>query len=67
MFCYLKTKANGFWANNFPFLMMTKHMELLQIIWKETLSEDSPKHMHISNVSHKQDASKIAYEYDIMN
>ena len=47
--------------------MMTKHMELLQIIWKETSSEDPPKHMYISNVSHKQDASNIAYAYDIMN
>ena len=31
----------------FPFLMMTKHMELLQILWEETSSESPPKHMHI--------------------
>jgi len=40
-----------------PFFMMTKY-----IIWKETLSEAPPKHMHIPNVSYKQDASTIAYE-----
>jgi len=30
-----------------PFLMMTKHMELLQIIWEETSSDAPPQHMHI--------------------
>ena len=39
-------------------------MELSQIIWKGTSSKAPPKHMHISNVLYKQDASTIAYEYD---
>ena len=30
-----------------PFLMMTKHMELFQILWGETSSEAPPKHMHV--------------------
>jgi len=30
-----------------PFLMMTKHIELLQILWEETSSEAPPNHIHI--------------------
>jgi len=45
-----------------PFLIMTKHMELLQIIWEGTSSEVSPKHMHILNVTYRQDASILAYK-----
>ena len=45
-----------------PFLMMTKHMELSQIIWEETSSEAPTKHKHISNVTYRQDASIITYE-----
>jgi len=35
-------------------------MELSQIIWEETSSEAPPKHMHISNVTYKQDALIIS-------
>jgi len=46
----LSSKLNlmAFGLTIFPFLMMTKHIELSQIIWEETSSEDPPKHMHIS-------------------
>ena len=42
--------------------MMIKHMELSQIIWEETSSEAPTKHMHVSNMTYRQDASIIAYE-----
>ena len=46
--------------------MMTKYMELLEINRKETSSEAPPKHLHITNVSYKQDALSRAYEYDVI-
>ena len=55
----------GFGLTISPFLMMTKHMELLQIYRKETSSEAPNEHMHITNISFKDNATYRAYEYDV--
>jgi len=52
-FVIIKTRQMAFEPIISTFLMMTKHIELLQINKKETSSEASPKHMHITNVSYK--------------
>ena len=54
----------GFGLTISPFLMMTKHMELSQIIWEETSSEAPLKHMQYQNqnVTYKLDVSIKVYE-----
>ena len=61
-FVIIKTRANGFWANNLPLFDNDKTHGVIKIIWEETSSEAPSKHMHISNVTYKLDASKKTYE-----